>query len=256
MSDKNPLDDYLDATAGDRPAGKEKNAARDQKDFELWQTWKQEPSPQNLQPLLKRFEPTFAQKTREWKAPAVNPAAFKADLQRHAIKAFETYDPERGASLSTHVIGRIQKSKRFNTRSQNLAYIPEDKARHIGAIDSAIDELTEELGRPPTHAEIAPKVGITARQVKEIQGLRRADISSSQFSSDPLGYSGSRDREIISLLRPELKEDEQAVYDFLYGKNGKPTVTSTGELARRLGKSPSQISRIKNRIDAVYRKYL
>lgn len=245
---KDPLDAYLDASM-------EKRGERDQKHLELWQTWKQDPNPQTLKPLLKQFEPTFNHAIKSWKAPNVNQAAFKANVTTHAIKAFENYDPDRGASLTTHVTNRIQKAKRFNVQAQNMAYIPEDKAKWIGKIDAAKDQLYEELGREPTHQEVAPLVGISPKRVKEIQGLRRADIRSSTFQSDPTGYSSSRDQEIISLLRPELKGDEQLVYDHIYAQNGKPRVTSTGELGRLLGKSPSQISRLKSRIAAAYKKY-
>jgi len=246
---KNPVDDYIDASL-------EKRAERDQKHLQLWETWKQDPNPKTLQPLLKQFEPTFGHAVRSWKAPNVNESAFRAEITRHAIKALEGYDPNRGASLTTHVTGRIQKAKRFNTQAQNMAYIPEEKAKYIGQIDAAKDQLYDELGREPTHTEIAPLVGISPKRVKEIQGLRRADIRSSSFQSDPQGHTSSRDQEIISLLRPELKGDEQKVYDYIYGQNGKPVVTSTGELARLLGKSPSQVSRLKNRIGEAYKKYL
>lgn len=245
---KNALDEYEDAKL-------EKRAERDQKHLQLWETWKANPTPQTLKPLLKQFEPTFGHAVRSWKAPNVNESAFRADLTRHAINALENYDPSYGTSLTTHITGRIQKSKRFNTQAQNMAYIPEEKAKWIGKIDAARDQLYDEHGRDPTPEEMSPVVGIPAERIKEIQGLRRADIRSSTFQSDPGGQGGSRDQEIIALLRPELKRDEQLVYDYIYGQNGKRVVTSTGELGKLLGKSPSQISRLKSRIAEVYNKY-
>lgn len=244
----NPVDSYLDAKL-------EKRAQRDQKHVELWQTWKNDPNPRTLKPLLKELEPVFGHALNSWKAPNVNPAAMKANIMQHAIKALDGYDPNRGASITTHVTNRIQKAKRFNVQAQNMAYIPEEKARYIGVIDAAKDQLYDEHGRDPTHEEIASIVGISPKRVKEIQGLRRADIHSSAFASDPGGYAASRDQEIIHLLRAELKPDEQKVYDYIYGQNGMPTITSTGELAKKLGKTDSQISRIKNRIAAEYAKY-
>ena len=248
MAKKNPVDDALDHVI-------EKRAARDDKHIELWHQWKAAPSPQTMQPLLTAFNPTINSLTKQWKAPKVNESAFKAELTSHAIKAFESYDPNRGASLLTHVTNRAQKAKRFNTRTQNMAYIPEEKARYIGQIDTARDQLTEELGRDPTHAEIGGMIGLTPKRVKEIQGLRRGDIRGSAFQSDPVGHTGSRDREIIALLRPELSGDEQVVYDYLYGQNGKPKVESTGDIATRIGRSASHVSRVKNRIAAAYAKY-
>lgn len=252
---KNPVDDYLDEV-GFKTAGMEKRSERDQQHLEWWQTWKADPTPQNIKPLMKAFQPTFNAKVREWKATNTQEPALRGDLQTQAIKAFESYDPNRGASLSTHVNNYLKKTIRFNTRTQNLAYIPEEKAQYIGAIDSAKDKLYEELGRQPTHSEIATEVGIRPKLVKEIQGMRYADVRGSAFQSDPLGHTGSRDQEVIALLRHELNEKEKPVYDFIYGQNGKPKIESTGEIARRLGMSPSQVSRIKNSIGAKYKQYI
>jgi hypothetical protein len=249
LGEKNPLDDYLDTKL-------EKRAERDAKHRELWETWKADPNPHTLQPLLKQFAPVFGAATQKYKAPNVNDAAFHAEVQKQAIKSLETYDPNRGASLVTHVTNGLKKVQRFNTRVQNLAYIPEDKSRYIGQIDSATDELREELGRDPTHHEVGGIVGISGKRVKEIQGLRRADIKGSSFASDPVGHVGSRDQEVVALLRQELNGDEQKVYDYIFGQNGMPKIESTGEIARRMGKNPSQISRIKNRIGEAYKKYV
>jgi DNA-directed RNA polymerase specialized sigma subunit len=253
---KNPVDEYLDSAGGLKTAGIEKRSARDQQHLEYWQTWKAEPSKENIKPLIKEFQPTFNAKLREWKAPNTQEAAFRADLMSHTIKAFESYDPNRGASLSTHVNNYLKKAKRFNTRNQNVAYIPEEKAQWIGPIDTARDKLYEDLGRHPTHEEIAGEVGIKPKLVKEIQGMRYADVRGSAFQSDPLGHTGSRDQEVISLLRHELNEKEKPVYDYVYGQNGKPKIESTGEIAKRLGMSPSQVSRIKNSIGAKYKQYV
>lgn len=249
MPGKNPIDEYQDAVL-------EKRAERDQHHLQLWQTWKQDPTPNNLQPLLKQFDRTFGAAVKTIKAPNVNEAAFRGVLAKNAISAFESYDPNRGASLTTHVTNYIQKAKRFNTKAQNMAYIPEDKVKYIGKIDAARDELRDDLGRDPTHQEIGSRVGISGKLVKEIQGLRRADIRASSFQSDPVGHVGSRDREVISLLKTELKGDDLTVYNYLYGQNGMPKIESTGDIAKRMGKSPSQISRIKNHIAALYNQYL
>jgi AraC-like DNA-binding protein len=253
---KNPVDQYLEDTGQTKSAALGKNASRDQRHLELWEAWKQEPTKQNLQPLLKEFHPTFSAKVREWKAPNTQDAALRAELASHAIKAFERYDPNRGASVSTFVNQYLEKAKRFNTRVQNQAYIPEEKAKWIGKIDAAKDQLYEDLNRQPTHEEIAGVVGISPKLVKEVQSRRFADVRGSAFQSDPHGHVGSRDQEVVSLLRQELNPKEQTVYDFIYGQNGKPQITETGVIAQRTGMSASQVSRIKNSIGAKYKKYL
>jgi DNA-directed RNA polymerase specialized sigma subunit len=146
---------------------------------------------------------------------------------------------------------------RFNANQQNYARIPEGQARRIGKIDSARNELSEELGRDPTHEEIAELLNsrlvgkekaLSGKQVAKIQASRINDVVLSSLEQDPSPNAINRDREIISLLRPTLKPDEQVVFDHLYGINGRPLISSTNELARTLGKQPSQISRLRSSI--------
>jgi len=54
----------------------------------------------------------------------------------------------------------------------------------------------------------------------------------------------------------ELLSDEEKVYDYLYGEGGKPTVTSTSEIARRLGWKDSKVSQVKLSITKKLRAYL
>jgi DNA-directed RNA polymerase specialized sigma subunit len=251
-----PIDDYL--------SEREKIAAqRKAEDVRLWQAWKQQPNPQLLEPLLQRFEPMIQQHVRKYKAPNIQESALRANLQKQAIEAFETYDPNR-AALSTHVMGRLRKGLRFTRLHQNLARIPEAKAEKIGPIQSAQDELADQFGRPPTPDEIASHLGtqgvfrkpLTGQQVLQIQQSQVKDIPASTFESDPTPFAAAREREVLGLLRPSLKIEEQAVFDHLFGLNGKQRLTSTGEIAKKLGKSPSQVSRLKGRIESQYKKYV
>lgn len=252
----NPLDDALSA--------KEKLAAqRREEDHAIWQQWQQNPTPDNMHPLMQRFEPMIKQKARLWRAPNVNESAFRANLKLQAIDAFKTFDPDKGAALRTHLENRLKKSMRFNAQQQNMARIPEAKSYQIGGIMRAQDELREDLGRDPTPAEISeflnpmltPRKQLTAKKVEQIQQAQIKDVMGSAFESDPVPKAIGRERQVITLLRPALTPDQQVVYDHLYGLNGKQRVTSTTELAKTLGKSPSQISRLRTGIFQTFQRY-
>lgn len=245
----NPIDNAFD---GQVKAAAEKRA----EDLKLWEAWKQNPGPETTRPIMQRFEPVFKAKIRQWKAPNVNEDAFRTELQLRTLKALETFDPSK-AGFRTHLEFHLQKAMRFNANQQNYARIPEGQARRIGKIDSARNELSEELGRDPTHEEIAELLNsrlvgkekaLSGKQVAKIQASRINDVVLSSLEQDPSPNAINRDREIISLLRPTLKPDEQVVFDHLYGINGRPLISSTNELARTLGKQPSQISRLRSSI--------
>jgi len=183
----------------------------------------------------------------------------RANLTRHALNAFETYNPEMGTALRTHVNNRLIRVDRFNRDNQNLAFIPEEKSRMIGPIDNATGQLTELLGRAPSTQEIAAHLSasnkrpVTPKMVMDVQALRRADLMGSAFQSDPSHFGADPHEQVLKLLPETLKGDELSVFNYLYGRDGHPLTTSTGEIARRMGKSPSQISRIRGRVEGKYK---
>lgn len=245
----NPVDDFLLT----------KDAAMQQKrqdELNHLDRWRNNGKrPEDLDPLLKSFEPVFAQKVRQWRAPTVPEAAFRAQLQKHFIGALESFDPSRGAQLATHVENRLQKVKRYNLKHQNLAYIPEGQAMHIGRIQRAQDELTEEYGRAPTFDELGDHLGMQPKRVQKIVGAQRRDIPASSFENDPAETALQRDQEVLELLPYNLSADEKTVFNHIFGRDGHQKITSTNDLAKKLGKSPSQVSRLRTAILGKYNQY-
>ena len=217
--------------------------------------WKKTQDPEHLQPLIQSYAPVIANKVRQFKAPSVNESAFKAELQKHLIGAFETFDPNRGAQLSTHVENRLRKAQRFNAAFQNVAYIPEGQAAHIGRINRATNELNEMFGRPPTHEEIGDHIGIKPSMVTKVLNAQRKDVRASSFESDPTEIAMHRDQEVLSLLPYNLSDDEKKVFNHIFGQEGAMKTDSTNVIANKLGKSPSQISRLRTSILEKYKKY-
>lgn len=245
---KNPVGEFLSLKTAEVSSRKER-------ELELWRQWKAGgKQPGDLDPLLKLYAPVINQKTVQWKAPAIPASAFKAELQTHLIKAFDKYDPNRGAALNTHVEIHLQKAKRYNNRFQNLAYIPEGQASHIGRIDKAKDELTEELGHAPSFAEIGKHLGMGAGRVETIQKARVRDIRASDFEADPTERATNYEEQSLAVAKnilPQLfpdKPDMHELFHYTFGTGGYPQVSSTSELARRMGKSQSQISRMKTQM--------
>ncbi len=234
-------------------------------DMQLWEQWKQNPTHENMDQLMTRFDPVIQSKTHMmWKAPNVNQAAFLTNLRIQAVNAFQTYDPNKGAALRTHLENLLQKSKRFNAQHQNYAAMPEGQVWHIGRIQRAQDTLQEDLGRAPTPAEIASHLNptltgrqkLTEKKVSRILENQRKDVIGSTFESDPTPHAIQREREVASLLRPNLTPEQQQVFDHLYGQNGKTQTTSTTSIASALGKSPSQISRLRTDILKKFDEYM
>ena len=244
---RNPVEEYFALKEG---------SERKERDFSLWTNWNDNGrSPEHLEPLVRVFTPMVNQAMVQFRAPTVQKSAFEAQLTRHLIGAFETYDPSK-AALPTHVHRHLMRVQRYNNRLQNMAYIPEPNARQIGKIQRAKSDLEDDLGRLPTNQEIAKHLGMPTKKLDTILTSMRGDIMASSFESDPTKFSLSRREEVLAMMPPELNPDELDVFNHLYGQGGKTEITSTNTLAAKLGKSPSQISRLKGSIAKKVQRFM
>lgn len=223
--------------------------ARQEREMEHWQAWTASGfKPVKLEPLLDSYNTLIKRKAVEFGGglPMVPKEALEAEITKHVIGAFKTYDPNRGASLLTHVYRRMTKARRFVTQHQNVAYLPEAQAYSVGKIQRAENALTDDFGRPPTKQELADYVGMPVKKLVTIQRAAVKDIPASTLESDPFPRTGPRHQEVLSLLPQVLTPDEKQVFDLIYHPTSP--VTSTTTLASRLGKNQSQVSRLKSSI--------
>ena len=270
----NPLAEYLGSKEAGAPS------ARKEHELSLWRKWKENgQKPEHLDPLLKLYAPVFTRKVSTWKAPMVPESAFRSQLQKHAIEAFRTYDPTKGAALNTHVENHLIKVQRYNNKHQNTGYIPEEKARYIGHINRAKDALLDELGREPTNEEIHAHMlkdpdhdfrKLTPKLVGEIQKAQRRDIPAGMFAgAEEFDYTpgsnvGGRafEEQQLELAANTLhtifpnKPDMHTLFNYTFGKNDHPKITRTGALAKKMGKSDSQIARMKTQMGVILMKKL
>lgn len=235
---------------------------RQAKELELWHTWRKERTPENLEPLLDIYNPLIERKATEYGAGAVliPRVALKAELTKHIIGAFETYDPNRGAALNTHVQHRIQKAKRYVAQHQNVAYLPENLTYRIGDLNRATDSLTQDFGRPPTPSEIADHLKMPVRTVVRLRKTQFRDVPASGApvteESDVTMRLGPREDEVLSLLPSILTDQEKGVFDHIYHPNPEQRITSTTDLAKKLKLNPSQVSRLKTSILNKAKQYI
>ena len=223
----------------------------------MWQRWQQGGRrPEDLKPLLDSIRPLihsqaniYAQHLRD-----VPPAAVRAEFLNQAVKGLETYDPNYGTKISTHLRNHLDKAKRFITSYQNPARIPETRVYKIGQFQRAETELDERLGRPPTQHELADHLKWSPRQVGMMQREVRKAYATGQSEMDPVGFTPSRQQEVLRLLPYDLTPDEKQVFEYLYGVGGKPKL-GPGDIAQRLGMSAPKVSRLKSAIAQKYTKY-
>ena len=144
------------------------------------------------------------------------------------IKAIDRYDPERGVEFSTYatptIVGEI---KRWFRDKGWAVRVPRRLQELRLAIGSATGTLTQELGRSPTVAELAERLGASADDV--LEGLESANAYSTLsldapdnsevdgpsvldlLGSEDSALEGVENREALKPLLSRLPERERRI---------------------------------------------
>jgi RNA polymerase sigma-B factor len=121
------------------------------------------------------------------------------------LKAINNYNPEVGDSLSAYaqpcVSGEIK--RHFRDKRWQI-HVRRSAQELLLELRKATEELTQQLGRPPTEGELAGRLGVSQDAMQE---ARQADLVFSTYSLDaPLS-----DRDDPALLADMLGDDDPAM---------------------------------------------
>ena len=135
-------------------------AGAKKQDIELYNAWKGSGDKQALGQLMKQLRPVIYSEVRRTSG-TLPEAALSAEAKKWTIRALNTYDPNKGVAISTHVMNYLPKVRRLNYKYQNSARLPENLQLQFTEFRNATSHLETTLNREPTDEEIAkdyPKV--------------------------------------------------------------------------------------------------
>ena len=224
--------------------------SRADKDFELWKTWKANPTPENLDPLLDGLQGLVNARVNEFKGAPVPQSAVRGFANAKAINALETYNPKKGASVATFVNWHLKKVRSFVVKHQNIGKVPEQRTRNITEFKNVRDDLTQKMGMAPDSLSLAEALGWSQAEVGRMESELRKDlISSFNLEPDRLpDMQSNREREVLRYIHHELTADERLVFEYSLGLYGKPKLSATN-IAKTMGISLPKVSRIRKKID-------
>lgn len=225
----------------------------------LYRQWKENPSPENLDALLKHLQPQINQSARMYVGR--NDPILQSRARLLLIKALPRYDPREG-TLKTFATQQLLALIREGRSLAQPIKIPERQALLRGQLYLAEKELTDRLMRPPSDAELADYTGISIQQITKIRQLS-GHLTESQVSSAASNEGGGwtpatrhRQPAWAEVVYHDLEPRDQKILEWTLGLHGvKPL--SNNEIARRLKVSPSLVSQrkamIQKHIDTVSR---
>lgn len=208
------------------------------KDLELWKEWKRNPSEENKAKLLKAMSPIIQREVNKW-GGVMPPVVMEMEAKALAVQAFESYDPDRGVKLSTHVTNRLQKVSRTVYTHQNSARISEHKLLQYNTHQTASSALRDHHGREPTVQEMSDELGWSPAKVKQFNAMfERKEYQASE--EHPETYDDVYNHR-IDFVYHELNPQQKKIFEHTTGYMGKK-IMSNEELRKELNISQGQLS--------------
>ncbi len=183
------------------------------------------------------------------------------DLQQIAalglVKALERYDPDNGAAFSTFAVPTMQGEIRRYFRDHTWTVRPpRDLQEQTVRIEREREHLTAELGRSPTAAETAERMGGTVEEVVDALQAAQArtgdslerpfggdeddgDTLAEVLGADDAGYATAEARVTIERLLATLSERDALVVALRFRHD-----LTQAEIGERVGCSQMHVSRI------------
>ncbi len=226
-----------------------------EKDLELWKQWNRTKSSADMQALLNALQPVINQQVTRWGGTLSRPM-LEMRAKVLAAEAIKSYHPGRGAALATHVTNQLQKLSRTVYTHSQAARLPENKAIGMATFSVANDQLQNDLGRAPTHMELADHLGWTQRRTQEFQRAydRKELLTSGEFNPASFPVADQHDP-IIDYVYFDMEPQKQQLFEHITGYGGKP-ILSNRELMTQFKMTQGQLSYQKRKMKDMFQTAL
>lgn len=227
--------------------------------MDLYKKWSQTKSKEDFQNLYSTMKDTIEISSRKAAMGSNVPqSAHKIWAAQLFLDSLRTYNPNMGAQLKTHVSTAIgRKANRLNYTYQDLGSKSEQRATKVGVFQAEHANLLNELGREPSMAELADRTHLGIKDVERLQKELHKNLSTNVGLDDQIAIETSFDDEVLSYIYYELSNEQKVVYEYIYGKNGKPRLVKPNgkvdydEISKRSRMSKSKVYRIVKEIEKV-----
>ena len=186
----------------------------------MWQRYRETRDREARNALVLRYIPLvrlLAQKVKATLPPCVEHGDLESAGVVGLIRAIDKYESSRGATFETFCSQRIHYAMIDHLRKQD--FLPRMLRLKLHKLDRVRRELSEELGRPPTDAELAEQMGTTARAVRSLrrdQNVSLVSLDSCAEGRDPDDTRRQKvweDRSVATPLQSLEKQELRELID-------------------------------------------
>lgn len=207
------------------------NQEKKKSELDLFHEWQTKQTVPAFQKLYTSMKPLLHEAARKAAIGSNIPeSAHQIWAAQNFQDALRTYKPTSGTALQTHVYNAVhQKAKRLNYLYQNLGHIPEPRSMQIGLYHNIFESMKGQLGREPSTAELADELKWGIKDVTKMQTEIRKDLAMDVGTEEYGVFETSVDEEILDYVYYDLAPEEQLVYDYVFGKHGKPKMIKSNK---------------------------
>ncbi len=212
--------------------------------------WQRTQNPSLFADLVIRYQPVVMSVVNRYSKTGVNPAALHAQATSQLIKAFKSYDPERGTQPTTHIWNNLQKVQRMATESLISGHIPENRNLKMATFKTTVDNLKDRLGYEPNIDQMADELSWSRKEVARMNSELAGEVPASSAEFDFYGNSTSSERkekQLADYMYHGLEGKDKVIFEHTFGYAGKPILTNR-DIAKKLNVNEMWVNRAKNRM--------
>jgi RNA polymerase sigma-B factor len=245
------------ATSASAYPSSEDRTARAQEDRRLLVRYHREGDPAAREQLVNRFLPLARQLARRYQRGGEQLDDLVQVASLGLLKAIDRFDPARETAFSSFAVPTILGELKRHFRDKGWAVrVPRDLQELAVKVDRVADEMSRELGRAPTPAEIAERTGTSLEQVLEAREASAAyravsldrprtdeedegeSYADAVGAEDP-GYRLAEDAATVQRLMRALSDREREVLRLRFEED-----LTQSEIGQRVGVSQMHVSRL------------
>ena len=235
----------------------EDRASRSREDRRLLLQYHEAGDPAARDALVERFLPLARQLARRYQRGGEPLDDLVQVASLGLLKAIDRFDPRRETAFSSFAVPTILGELKRHFRDKGWSVrVPRDLQELAVKVDRVGDQMSRELGRAPTPAEIAETIGVSAEQVleaREAAGAYRAvsldrprdddedgegGMAEAVGAEDP-GFGVAEDAATVERLMRVLSDREREVLRLRFAED-----LTQAEIGTRIGVSQMHVSRI------------
>jgi RNA polymerase sigma-B factor len=231
--------------------------ARAREDRRLLVRLHQHGDPAAREALVERFLPLARQLARRYQHGGEQLDDLIQVASLGLLKAIDRFDPARETAFSSFAVPTILGELKRHFRDKGWSVrVPRDLQELAVRVDRVTDELSRELGRAPSVAEVAERIGTTPEQVMEAReaaaAYRAVSLDrprddddegevgmSKHFGIEDPGFRVAEDAATVERLMRVLSDREREVLRLRFAED-----LTQSEIGDRVGVSQMHVSRL------------